>query len=245
MLPPLEEQRRVLTVSEASNAVVEAASGLVLDAERLELSIVDFVVDRWMATGPIVPAEEVLQGSPESGCSAPESSSPTGHFVLALSALHRGGYRLGELKPVHPSKAMSRAKLEDGDLLISRSNTPDRVGYVGIYRQETEDCVSFPDTMMRLRPGSELVGSAALEMMLQASAQRRQIMSIAAGTSSSMQKINKQNLLRLRLPLPTPAAQESGLELRIAGRQAVVAAREREEAALRLHLATLNQVTGG
>jgi type I restriction enzyme S subunit len=131
--------------------------------------------------------------------------------VLGLAALSRRGYVSGDFKPVEPTSKMLAAKVSAGDLLISRSNTVDRVGYVGIYGDDRED-VSFPDTMMRLRPNPRLIASQFMEALLQTTAAREYLMRIAAGTSASMKKINRANLLKMPLRIPSLLEQEVALE---------------------------------
>ncbi|WOF76897.1 restriction endonuclease subunit S [Pseudomonas sp. FeN3W] len=121
------------------------------------------------------------------------------------------GYVSGDFKPVEPTTKMLAAKLSKGDMLISRSNTVDRVGYVGIFSDERDD-VSFPDTMMRLRPNPSLVFSGYLEALLQTTSAREFLMRIAAGTSASMKKINRANLLQMPLEIPSLDAQASALK---------------------------------
>ena len=94
---------------------------------------------------------------------------------------------------------MSAAVLERGDLLVSRSNTRDLVGLPGIFDEDRTD-VSWPDTMMRLRPDPDRLRPMFLERLLRAPVGRRQIRSFAAGTSASMKKINSTNLQRLVIP---------------------------------------------
>lgn len=152
---------------------------------------------------------DLLTGSPGSGCSAPQRDTDTGHFVLGLAALSRNGYQSGDFKPVDPTKNMLAAKLGKGDLLISRSNTVDRVGFAGIF-DDVRDNVSFPDTMMRLKPNIELIEPQYLEAILQTSAAREFLMRIAAGTSASMKKINRANLLKMPMKvLPLDQQRES------------------------------------
>src|SRR5690606_33189000 len=105
---------------------------------------------------------------------------------------------------------MLAAKLSTGDMLISRSNTVDRVGFVGIFSDNRDD-VSFPDTMMRLRPNPVLVRPGFLEALLQTTSAREYLMRIAAGTSASMKKINRANLLQMRLNVPSLDIQDSAL----------------------------------
>lgn len=189
---------------------------------------------------------DLLLGSPESGCSAPPRDADTGYFVLGLAALSREGYVSGDFKPVEPTSKMIAAKLSIGDLLISRSNTVDRVGYVGIYSDDRDD-VSFPDTMMRLRANPELVRPEYLEALLQTSSAREYLMRIAAGTSASMKKINRANLLQMRLNVPSLDAQDSALHQLKELKRAMAAQKSRWDAAQQLarHSAsrTIGEVT--
>ncbi|HBR4038760.1 TPA: hypothetical protein L9U19_004890, partial [Klebsiella pneumoniae] len=98
-----------------------------------------------------------------------------------------------------------------GDMLISRSNTVERVGYVGIFSDERDD-VSFPDTMMRLRPNPSLIIPDFLEALLQTTSSREYLMRIAAGTSASMKKINRANLLQMPLKVPSIHLQNEALK---------------------------------
>ncbi|MCX7292057.1 restriction endonuclease subunit S [Janthinobacterium sp.] len=211
-LPPIEEQgalvRLLRTAADASQAQelsINAAKVLLqsFKNEAIGNNTVDVAMDVLLC--------DVLTGSPDSGCSAPPRDADTGYFVLGLAALSRHGYVTGDFKPVEPTSKMLSAKLSKGDLLISRSNTPDRVGYVGIFDDERDD-VSFPDTMMRLKPNPDVIDPLYLEAVLQATFAREFLMRISAGTSASMKKINRANLLKMPIRLPTLHAQRAVLE---------------------------------
>ena len=186
-LPPLAEQRRILTVLRAVNRNLDALRALVEVLQNLETSTFDaFVTDSEFSN---IALDSLLTEPPRNGCSAIESSRPTGHWVLALNALGRSGYQPGKLKPVQKTTAMLAAVLEPGDLLISRSNTRKLVGLAGTFDENRFD-VSWPDTMMRLRPDKSMLQPRFLELFLRSTNGRRQIQSFAAGTSASMKKIN-------------------------------------------------------
>jgi type I restriction enzyme S subunit len=102
---------------------------------------------------------------------------------------------------------MTSARLSDGDLLIARSNTRERVGFVGRFVDDGRQ-VSFPDTMMRLRPDTSRVSTECLEILLQAPQIRAAIQAAAAGTSASMKKINRKNLQAVCVPDLCHAQQE-------------------------------------
>lgn len=201
-LPPLEEQQLainfVLASTDSGNALEDASFA----GERLLKAYRDEIIGGCnAASARDLSLSDLLLGSPESGCSAPSLDADTGHFVLGLAALSRHGYVSGDFKPVEPTNKMMSAKLFKGDLLISRSNTVERVGYVGIFNDDRDD-VSFPDTMMRLQPNCTLVEPPYLEALLQTSAAREFLTRIAAGTSASMKKINRENLLKMPVRIP-------------------------------------------
>ncbi len=211
-LPPTNEQhslvkllRNATDASQAQEQTINAAKGVLQSFKN------EAIGDNTADIAKDVVLADVLMGSPDSGCSAPPKDAETGYFVLGLAALSRHGYVTGDFKPVEPTSKMLSAKLSKGDLLISRSNTPDRVGYVGIFDDERDD-VSFPDTMMRLKPNPVVVDPVYLEAVLQTASAREFLMRIAAGTSASMKKINRANLLKMPFRLPNLDAQRATIE---------------------------------
>jgi restriction endonuclease S subunit len=109
---------------------------------------------------------------------------------LTLSALSASGYRRGCLKPVCPCKQVEDAILKKGDFLISRSNTVELVGLVGVFDEDRAD-VSYPDLMMLVDVDEERIDKHYLELVLLSRKGRAHIRMVAAGTSGSMKKINR------------------------------------------------------
>ena len=204
-LPPLDEQHRIAASLRNTDRAMQALGTLVEAAGVVRASVFDTLVansdTRTVALGAL------LTEAPRNGCSAAEASTPTGHWVLALDALTTSGYRPGRLKPVQRTAAMLNSVVEAGDLLISRSNTRKRVGLPGIFNEERCD-VSWPDTMMRLRPDSSVARPHFLELFLRSGAGRRQIESFAAGTSASMKKVNAHAIRQLSIALPSCDTQD-------------------------------------
>jgi len=198
-LPPIDEQKRIAEIlwaaDEAVSAYQEALNHIHIAAQiRLEHTLNTLNCSE-------LSLPDVLSGSPESGCSAPPSSDETGHWVLSLAALSANGYVRGNLKPVAKTKKMIGATLSKGDLLISRSNTVELVGFAGIFDEDRTD-VSFPDTMMRLPVNTQKALPDYLELVLLSNRGRRHMMKTASGTSSSMKKINRKTLAEFRFPVP-------------------------------------------
>jgi len=198
-LPPIDEQKRIAeilwTADEAVSAYQESLSYIHIAYQiRLEHTLNTLNCSE-------LSLPDVLSGSPESGCSAPPSSDETGHWVLSLGALSANGYVRGNLKPVAKTKRMIGATLSKGDLLISRSNTVELVGFTGIFDEDRTD-VSFPDTMMRLPVNTQKALPDYLELVLLSNRGRRHMMKTASGTSSSMKKINRKTLAEFRFLVP-------------------------------------------
>lgn len=245
VLPPIEEQQSAIVLLSAATDQCHAIEAAHLAAGRMLQSFKDSMLlyNTSAVANPYL-LSDVLLRSPESGCSAPPKDADTGYFVLGLAALSRDGYVSGDFKPVEPTSKMVAAKLSKGDMLISRSNTVDRVGFVGIFSDNRDD-VSFPDTMMRLRPNPALVHPDFLEALLQTTSAREYLMRIAAGTSASMKKINRANLLQMRLNVSDLDAQESALDALQEFKNAIATQKARWDAALQLTKLIAMRTIGG
>lgn len=126
--------------------------------------------------------------------------------MLGLGCLTETGFSPQQLKwAPEMDGSLRQALLADGDLLISRSNTEDRVGFVGRYRSVGHPCI-YPDLMMRLVPRTQ-VSARYLELALQSGPARRQIRTLASGTSGSMVKITGEAVSKLAVPICSLADQ--------------------------------------
>ena len=196
-LPPIDQQRRIADLLWALENDRRARAVLL---RRLTLARSAWVVRR-LRDFPASSTHfgELWVRSPDSGCSAPPKSEDTGHRVLSLASLTDEGFRHGQVKFVDVSSAMRAAVLNRGDLLVSRSNTVDAVGRAAIYPDATDD-VSFPDTMMRLHLDRGKVLPEFAVLVLMSPLGRRHMRRTAAGTSSSMLKINRRSLATMSFP---------------------------------------------
>lgn len=244
-LPPKDEQQSAIALLSAATDQCHAIEAAHRAAGRMLQSFKDsLLLNKTSSLANSYLLGDLLLRSPESGCSAPPKDADTGYFVLGLAALSRDGYVSGDFKPVEPTSKMVAAKLSMGDMLISRSNTVERVGFVGIFSDNRDD-VSFPDTMMRLQPNPALVHPDFLEALLQTTSAREFLMGIAAGTSASMKKINRANLLQMRLNVPDLDAQELALDELQKFKNAIATQKARWDAARRLTILIAMRIIGG
>lgn len=146
--------------------------------------------------------KEVLSGGVKNGYSPIAAEKPTGYHVLSLAALTENGLNTNEIKPVHPVREVIDSLLTNGDFIISRSNTPDRVGRSALFKGEIENC-SYPDLMMKFRVDESKASSAFVDYALKSHGVRSYLKRCAAGSSSTMVKINKSVLEKTPLSIPS------------------------------------------
>ncbi len=144
---------------------------------------------------------EVVTRRPKNGYSPQESNDWTGTLMLGLSCLTPEGFEPIQLKNAPTNDPnIDAAILNDGDLLISRSNTRELVGLVGRYRDVGVPCI-YSDLMMRLVPTNDVLPEF-LETVLRHSPVRRQLTNASCGTSGSMMKINAEMVVNTVIVLP-------------------------------------------
>lgn len=149
--------------------------------------------------------KDLIEGSIKNGFSPNSADSETGYWVLGLGALGEDGIVASEIKPVAPQDKVLNNLLAKDDFLVSRSNTPDKVGRSVRFRGEVANC-SYPDLMMRFRIDQRKANKSFIEQQLKSSKVRTYFRNCAAGSSSTMVKINKGILEKT--PIPTPPLQE-------------------------------------
>ena len=170
----------------------------------------------------IVPLKELLDGSIRNGYSPLPADNETGYWVLGLGALGDDGIKVDEIKPVAPHESVLSNILNVDDFLVSRSNTPDKVGRSIRFRGEIENC-SYPDLMMRFRIDEQKADISYIEQMLKSSGVRAYFKSCAAGSSSTMVKINKAVLEKTPISIPKLEAQKKIAQILSTWDQAITA----------------------
>lgn len=196
----LTEQRRITEILNAIDEQIIATEILADKLRRAQVAAADDFISEF--NDYVKPLGELLAESPRNGYSPKVAESWTGVVALGLGCLTYHGFAAIELKNVPDNDPrIKSALLNEGDLLVSRSNTPDLVGLAGRYRYVGAPCI-YPDLMLRLksRPEENL---EFLEFVIRAPSVRRQIQASAQGTSGSMVKINANIVKGLLVPVPS------------------------------------------
>lgn len=223
LLPPIQEQARFVEVLIAAQDSSENMLGLIEATRIAQIAAFEELLRR--ADAKLVSLGSIMTASPRNGYSPVTASRETGHWVLALSAISKWGYRPDQFKPVEVGPETLASRIAKGDLVISRSNTRDLVGLPMVFPEDRSD-VSYPDTMMRISVDPKTIGTDYLEMCLRSPKCRRQVQSFAAGTSSSMLKINGANLRKVSVPL-VPVKRQAEILVGVAQFTAALAFAER------------------
>jgi type I restriction enzyme S subunit len=228
-IPPLPVQERIVEVISAVDAQIAA-----LDAEAAALEAILESLRSDLRESEHQPIADVLIGI-ESGKSVEaegEATDEDEHRILKLSAIQRGWFKPSEAKRLANHAVFSASHVvKNGDLLITRANTPERVGFVAIARN-VPDKTFMPDLIWRLRVDETCVSADYLEHVLSSNQMRVRISATAGGTSQSMVKINKRGFSTVQVPVP-PLPEQSEYVRRCAAAVDGIAAIRAEASRLR------------
>jgi type I restriction enzyme, S subunit len=208
-LPPHDEQRRIVAKIEALAAKIEEAKRLRKAVEReqkaISTSAISTILEELSYSGRL---EDMLLGPPRNGWSPRCDGLDTGTQILSLGALTGFWYRSDQCKWTSEStNPDAHYWLKPGDLLISRSNTPELVGHAAIYNGIPSPCI-YPDLLMLLRLDKERCDSRFAHYVLQTRIVREFIKTHAKGTSPTMKKISQGIVIRIPFPTSCPKQQQ-------------------------------------
>lgn len=216
-LPPLAEQQRIVAAIEEHLSRLDAA---VVGLERVRAQLPRY---RAAVLASVVEAAAAgtnarmstlgteLRESLRNGNSSKESRNGKGVRTLTLTAVTKGDFseRNTKLTVADPAK-VADLWLEDDDLLIERSNTPELVGTARLYRGPREFAI-FPDLLIRARV-HECLLPRYVEAVLMAPATRRYFRDAAQGIAGTMPKISQRTVEAMPIPVPPIEEQRRLLE---------------------------------
>jgi type I restriction enzyme S subunit len=158
-------------------------------------------LDRLMPLGESLGTlSDVLIEPPRNGWSPRCDGTCDGTAVLSLSAVTGFQYNPTAFKRTSEQPdPNAHYWLRRGDLLITRSNTPELVGHAAVYSGTPSPCI-YSDLMMRLRPAPDRADVAFVHLWLQTSLVRSFIRENATGTSPTMKKISQGEVSAIPFP---------------------------------------------
>ena len=224
-LPPLPEQTAIAEFLDDKTAKINELveikrRQIALLAERKQILIQNAVtkglnpnapmkdsgVD-WIGKIPahweVVSVRRVLNDI-EQGSSPPASNTlleKDQASVIKISAIKQGLFRENEAKPIEEGRYEKCYQIREGDLLVTRGNTPELVADVCVVRDEPNTRLMISDLVYRLIPNS-LISKTYLCYFLLSSLGRYQIQRDARGSSMTMAKVSQSHIKSWLVTLP-------------------------------------------
>jgi len=201
MIALLDEQKRV-----SLNLIVTHGTGPPTDIRDNGFLCLDAVPLHWETPRLARCLTRVEQGwSPAAAEGALRDDQ---WAVLTLSAVQRGQFNRYALKPIPVGESVpTQMETSDGDLLLTRSNTRDRVGDVAVVRGVRPKTI-ISDLIYRLIVDPKMLKTEFLCLVLLSELGRSQIMRDARGSSGTMPKIAQSHIGSWRIVMPPLSEQD-------------------------------------
>lgn len=209
--PALEKQREVADLLSAIDAQIDVVDTQTKKESLRALGLLQAMLPQGFdvssqPSGRLADALTGIEAGKSFMCS--DAPAPVGAWgVLKVSAVRPEGFVSAENKQVENLRLVDpRFEVADGDLLMTRANTPELVG-AACYVLGTQRRLLLCDKTLRLRPKPEAL-SQFLWLWLQTPVARRHVDAHATGTSAGMKNISQAAIRSLPLHMPSLAEQE-------------------------------------
>lgn len=203
LLPPLEEQRRIVEVLRSLDVVAQASTQVSQSLRATDQAMIDDLCFRspkgeWDRVELGTLLEDVRYGT-SAKCDADEIS---GLPVLRIPNVLGGRINFDDLKfAVLPEAEQRRLALQRGDIVVVRTNgNPSYVGRSAIVRH-SEGVLLYASYLIRLRLIPDRAWPPFIDAALKSSELREALLR-SATTSAGNYNINSESLRRLVVPLP-------------------------------------------
>ncbi len=212
-VPPLAEQRRIVTELDRQIARIEAGESAITDAlagmSELRARVADSAVSQH--AGISSKLKDILREPLRNGVSAKATSDGSGIRTLTLTAVTRNDFsdQFTKLTSADPDR-VSKLWLEDQDIFIQRSNSEELVGTSAIYRGDSNWAI-YPDLLIRVRVDHSLALPEYVALVLSTSPVRFYFRQHARGLSGSMPKIDQATIENVDVPLPSLQEQQEAV----------------------------------
>lgn len=238
-LPPLTEQQRIVARIDALAARIDEAKRLRAQAVAEVEVVMGAAIAHILADEPQGHIRDVIVEKPRNGWSVRCDNNPSGIRVLTLSAVTGFFYQKDAFKTTStPTDPNAHYWLEPGDILITRSNTPDLVGHAAIYDGEPFPCI-YPDLIMRMQVNINRANGRFVWYWMRNPRVRDYIRKAAKGTSPTMKKISQPVVMNIPFPTQLGSLEQSRIASYLDDLQARVGAVGRMQVETQTELDTL------
>jgi restriction endonuclease S subunit len=211
LLPPLEEQKRIVDVVSSIDAYVVALRQQADSARAARNAVLQELLtaggDNWTETtiGEIA----AVKGGKRLPKGTPWSENPTDHPYIRATDIRDGIVDVNNLVYVPDSvwSTISRYVVNSGDVLITIAGT---IGAIGIV-PESHVGANLTENAALIRPNIDLILPKFLQMFLMQTNAQAQIESLTIGTTQK--KLGLFRIESIEIQLPTLAEQERIVEI--------------------------------
>jgi type I restriction enzyme S subunit len=227
-MPPADEQAAIARILDAVDTVIEHTRAAVERALELERSLLEDAIDKLAA-----PQRKLSEFTSDVryGTSKASSDRKWGNPVLRIPNVTGDRLSLDDLATVElPPAEVARLRLDDGDLLLVRTNgNPNYVGRSVVFRHPDDRTWVYASYLIRVRLKDGLL-SDYVNVFLGIERGRRELLRRVT-TSAGNHNINSNSIRLLSLPVPRSTdAQEKIVNLAHTCRARVDALRARNTA---------------
>ncbi|MBO0610685.1 restriction endonuclease subunit S [Myceligenerans salitolerans] len=206
-LPSPAEQRRIVDVMAAVDAQIDALSREAKTSSQAAIAIAEDSLAEYERV-PLDPHLERIEGG-RSPMTTGEQPSDGERGVLKVSAVTPFQFVAEESKALSTETVMPRAaEVLPGDVLITRANTPERVGAVCRVPGSVREGLYLSDKTLRMVP-KETLDPDYLVVAMALRSSRHHLRSSATGTSASMFNVSQAKIRSTLVPLPNAEFQKA------------------------------------
>ncbi len=200
-LPSLADQGCIaIRIGELANKIEEARKTRSLASDELAALRRVNITACMQSLDADARLSDVLSAPPRNGWSPNCDNLESGTSVLTLSAVTGWNYNSSAFKRTSkPTNPDARYWAGEGDLLITRSNTPELVGHAAIYNGSPNPCI-YPDLMMRVPVDPRKASTRFVWYWLQSARARDFVRRSAKGSSPTMKKISQSIVQQVPFP---------------------------------------------
>ena len=147
--------------------------------------------------------------------------------IMKTSCVSYDTFDAGESKRVLPEEqSLVACPVEAKTIIVSRMNTPDRVGACGFVADNWPN-LFLPDRLWRVRLRNS-VDPYLVYVLLASDRSKEVLRGMASGTSGSMHNIPKESFLGMELTLPTSLEEQSKIAKQFASLDNLITLHQRE-----------------
>ena len=148
--------------------------------------------------------------------------------IMKTSCVSYDTFDAGESKRVLPEEqSLVACPVEAKTIIVSRMNTPDRVGACGFVADNWPN-LFLPDRLWRVRLRNS-VDPYLVYVLLASDRSKEVLRGMASGTSGSMHNIPKESFLGMELTLPTSLEEQSKIAKQFASLDSLITLHQRKD----------------